>query len=304
MKTTKELLTQLAFVIIAALCSLPTAQAQSQENLVDRVSKEVGVTLPDGYQGKVKEYVNSSKVLEGSGGEFTEQFIKGQMKENWGISKQNQLLFIWDAIYEQVTKKNFYDGEDGNKQRLDDFENAMDNIEACGKKYKQEFIASMQRRSEEANRRSAEADRRSAEADRRSAILIHCILVEMIGCYQLRNSAYENEIEKAKETAKKSIQMCNKFNIDYHALLPLEVQRFYDIKPTSQQNTLTCEKAIVQLLNITLDEIVKLYHLYQKAPNAERDKYDIKHVIESCQEYNVDYKSKLTPEIRRSFGVE
>jgi hypothetical protein len=220
MKTTKELLTQLAFVIIVVLCSLPTAQAQSQENLVDRVSKAVGVTLPDGYQGKVKEDVNSSKVLEGSGGEFTEQFIKGQMKENWGISKQNQLLFIWDAIYEQVTKKNFYDGEDGNKQRLDDFENALDNVEACGKKYKQGYMEYMQRRSEEAKRRSEEAKKQSAECatDGLNQIIRYYLL-----CVNYPSAVVSNEVKETAEYAKHVIGRCKEYNIDYKAILCKEL---------------------------------------------------------------------------------
>ena len=296
---------------------LLAAVTASAQDLVDRVSQAVGVELPSEYKGSVKAYVQGSKVLEGIGGEFTEQFITQQMKENWGINKQNQLLFIWDAIYEQVTKKNFYDGEDGNKQRLDDFEEAMDNIETCGKKYKQDYIAYMQQRSAEARQQSAEARHQSAEARQQSAearqqsaeevqmtkIADYRGFMESIKFYTLRNVATESEIKQAKEHTNHFIKDCNKFNIDYHALLPLEVQRFYDIKPT-KQNTLTCEKAIVQLLNITLDEIVKLYNLYQQAPHAEREKYDIKDVIKSCQEHNVDYKSKLSPEIRKFYGIE
>ena len=291
------------YFTIALLCAILTAQAQ-QENLVDRVSKAVGVELPNEYKVKVKEFVQSSKVLEGSGAIPTEIFITEQMKANWSIGKQNQLLFIWDAIYEQITKKNFYDGEDGNKQRLDDFEKAMDNVEACGKKYKQDYIAYMQQRSAEYKRQSAEADRRSAEAKQSTKIADYQGLLASIEFYTHRHLAYESEIKQAKKHTNYFIEDSKKFNIDYHALLPLDVQKFYDIMPTNQQNTLTCEKAIVQLLNITLDEIVKLYNLYQKAPNAERKKEDIKSVIENCKKYNVDYKSKLTPEILKFYGVE
>jgi hypothetical protein len=115
------------------------------------------VRLPDGYEAKVKEFVTKSKVLEGIRGEFTETWIAGQMKTSWGIDKGNQLLFVWDAVYEQITKKNFYDGEDGNKKRLDEFEKVMDNVEACGKKFKEDFTAYMKQRSAEAERRSAES---------------------------------------------------------------------------------------------------------------------------------------------------
>ena len=275
---------------------LLAAATLSAQDLVDRVSQAVGVELPSEYKAPVKAYVQGSKVLEGDEAIFTEQFITQQMKEDWGINKQNQLLFIWDAIYEQITKKNFYDGEDGNKQRLADFEEAMDNIEACGKKYKQDIIAYMKQQ-------SAEARQQSAEAVQVTKITDYIGLIQSIRFYTLQNIATESEIIQAKKHTNYFIEGCKKFDIDYHALLPLEVQRFYDIKPT-KQNTLTCEKAIVKILNITLDEIVKLYNICQQAPHAEREQIDIKYVIESCQKYNVDYKSKLTPEIRRFYGIE
>lgn len=282
---------------------LLAAATLSAQDLVDRVSQAVGVELPSEYKAPVKAYVQSSKVLEGDEAIFTEQFITQQMKEDWGINKQNQLLFIWDAIYEQITKKNFYDGEDGNKQRLDDFEKALDNIEACGKKYKQDIIAYMKQQSAEARQQSAEARQQSAEAVQVTKITDYIGLIQSIRFYTLQNIATESEIIQAKKHTNYFIEGCKKFDIDYHALLPLEVQRFYDIKPT-KQNTLTCEKAIVKILNITLDEIVKLYNICQQAPHAEREQIDIKYVIESCQKYNVDYKSKLTPEIRRFYGIE
>ena len=275
---------------------LLAAATLSAQDLVDRVSQAVGVELPSEYKAPVKAYVQGSKVLEGDEAIFTEQFITQQMKEDWGINKQNQLLFIWDAIYEQITKKNFYDGEDGNKQRLTDFEEAMDNIKACGKKYKQDIIAYMKQQ-------SAEARQQSAEAVQVTKITDYIGLIQSIRFYTLQNIATESEIIQAKKHTNYFIEGCKKFDIDYHALLPLEVQRFYDIKPT-KQNTLTCEKAIVKILNITLDEIVKLYNICQQAPHAEREQIDIKYVIESCQKYNVDYKSKLTPEIRRFYGIE
>lgn len=176
---------------------------------MDRVSQAVGVELPSEYKGAVKAYVQGSKVLEGSGAIPTEQFIKEQMKNNWGISKQNQLLFIWDAIYEQITKKNFYDGEDGNKQRLEDFEKVMDNIETCGKKYKQDYIAYMERR-------SAEADRENLRLD--SIGVKHA--AEFYNLYiQMPNAAKQEEIDFMKKSTIEVIADCKKYNIDYKAIL-------------------------------------------------------------------------------------
>ena len=301
-------------LLLLALCVAAGMSAQNNEDIVDRVSRAVGVRLPDGYEAKVKEFAMKSRVLEGSGGEFTERWITGQMKTSWGIDRGNQLLFVWDAVYEQITKKNFYDGEDGNKARLDEFEKVMDNVEACGKKYKEDFTAHMKQRSAEAERRSAEADRRSAEADRRSAeaeqsmvIMAYFGLEQCVRFYQLYkknpSTVMPNEISQMKNSTKLTIQDCKEYNIDYYSLLPTEVQSFYDVSPV-QQNSITCDKAKVKILNIVLQEIVKLYDLYQKAPQAEREIKDIKNYIKQCKRNNIDYKAVLRKELGNDKKVE
>lgn len=198
---------------ILFLMMLLAAATLSAQDLVDRVSQAVGVELPSEYKAPVKAYVQGSKVLEGDEAIFTEQFITQQMKEDWGINKQNQLLFIWDAIYEQITKKNFYDGEDGNKQRLADFEEAMDNIEACGKKYKQDIIAYMKQQSAEARQQSAEATKAGVSQIARYYNL----------CKDYPSAVVKEELEETKKYAKHVIKNCQKYNIDYKAILRKEL---------------------------------------------------------------------------------
>jgi len=119
----------------------------------------------------------------------------------------------------------------------------------------------------------------------------------------MRNSATESEIKQSKDVFNRSIKNYQYYKIDFQSLLPTEVQRFYGLNPV-RQNSLTCDKAIVQILNIVLQEIVKLYNLYQKAPQAKREIRDIKDYIKDCKEHNIDYKSKLSPEVRRFYGIE
>ena len=204
---------KLTFLFLLTLLPLMTS-AQSQDNLVDRVSRAVGVRLPDGYEAKVKEFVTKSKVLEGIGGEFTETWIAGQMKTSWGIDKGNQLLFVWDAVYEQITKKNFYDGEDGNKKRLDEFEKVMDNIEACGKKFKEEYTAHMKQRSAEAEKRSAESLTSSLKELVWFNNRVHAKGKEPIT---------PDEIQEWKNDAKKVFTGCKDINLDYKAILRKEL---------------------------------------------------------------------------------
>ena len=203
---------KLTFLFLLTLLPL-MASAQSQDNLVDRVSRAVGVRLPDGYEAKVKEFVVKSKVLEGIGGEFTETWIAGQMKTSWGIDQGNQLLFVWDAVYEQITKKNFYDGEDGNKKRLDEFEKVMDNIEACGKKFKEDFTAYMKRRIAEAERNGKEA---TIGGIRQT--------IRFYNNYKKNPSKVRpDEIKQAKELTASIISNCKYYNMDFKAELRKEL---------------------------------------------------------------------------------
>ncbi len=287
----KRQLLGILLVITACFVAIPPTQAQNTSDIVDRLNTSLGVQLPSQYQTTVKNFVKNSKILSDKDAQtFTEQFIKDQMKTGWGISKQNQLLFVWDAVYGQIIKdKQLYTGEDGNQVRLNEFEKVMEKSEACGKRYNDGFKAYMRQQ--------------SAEARQNIVITAYHILYMNINIYTKRNIAYESEIKKAKEFFNDNIKTFKEHKIDYQSLLPVEVQKFYDIEPV-QQNSLTCEKAKVKTLNIVLQEIVKLYNVYQKAPQAKRKIKDIKDCIEHCKKHNIDYKSKLSPEVCKFFGIE
>ncbi len=208
-------------MMAVSVCGWAQSQPQLQDNLVDRVSRAGGVRLPDGYEAKVKEFVAKSELLQRKSAEaFTEQWIAGQMTTSWGIDKGNQLLFVWDAVYEQITKKNFYDGEDGNKKRLDEFEKVMDNVEACGKKFKEDYTAHMKQR-------SAEADRRIAEADREIIKITYDRLKQLTEFHRLYkknpSTIMPNEISQMMNSAKHIIENCKEYNIDYKAELRKEL---------------------------------------------------------------------------------
>ena len=290
-----------SFVIILVamfFCAMP-AQAQQNEDLVDRVSKAVGVRIPSKYEANIRNLSSMQRVIKDQKScDFIEQFIKDQMKTNWGIKKQDQLLFVWTAICREFKGEYIYDGSDGDDARLEDYLNIEDKFDACSKKFNKEFSAHLQQR-------SAEADRRSAESQQTIVILTYYELYQDIHFYTLRNAAYESEIEIFKKSFKDNIDKCKELKINYQSLLPLEVQKFYGLNPIGNpQNSITCDKAMVQILNIILKEIVKLYNIYQQAPQAKRDIDDIRHYIDSCKKHNIDYKKELTPEMRKFFGIE
>lgn len=164
MKTNKSYL--LITAVLTFLFSLPPTQTLAQETIINRLDKKLDVKLPNDYETKVKEFLdtcfwnvkskdnNTVRDIKTRMQNFTEQLIVEQMKNDWGIDRQNQLLFIWNEIIEQTFGKDIYDGEDGDNKKLQDFEKAIDNIITCGKKYKNGMIPLVKERSAEARQRN------------------------------------------------------------------------------------------------------------------------------------------------------
>ena len=199
------------------------ASAQAQDNLVDRVSRAVGVRLPDGYEAKVKEFVNTNKVLKDEdAADFTVQFIAKEMEKDWKIDKQSQLLFLWHCVYSEITGSNLYNGEGGNAKIKEDFNAPGTNLRIRANKFKfqKELIA-------EADRRIAEADRRSAETDKEIIEITYERLKYLTEFYRLYkknpSTVMPNEISHFNNSSKHIIANCKKYNIDYKAELRKEL---------------------------------------------------------------------------------
>lgn len=193
----------------------------ADSSIVSNIERRTWTVLPRLYVDKIKNFVANNELMKKhSAAEFTENFIVNQMKSGWWISKQNQLLFIWDAVYEQITKKNFYDWEDWDNNRLSEFENTMDSIENCWNKYKKEFIAYMEWRSAEANKEIIRAT--------------NSRLNNLITFYNLYkkdpSSIKQSEINQMQNSAKEIVQDCKQYNIDYKAKLSPEMLKFYGIE--------------------------------------------------------------------------
>jgi hypothetical protein len=218
----KQHLLGILLAVAACFGAYHPTLAQNTKDIVDRLNTSLGVSLPSQYQTTVKNFVKNSKILSDQDAQtFTEQFIKDQMKTSWGINKQNQLLFVWDAVYGQIlNNKQLYTGEHGNQARLDEFEKVIEKAEACGKKYNEGFKTYMRQR-------SAEADRRSAEATRTG-------LNELIWFYDYYKSnpnlVKPNDIKEFKEHSKWIIANCKQYNIDYKSKLSPEIRKFYGIE--------------------------------------------------------------------------
>ncbi len=217
-------------------------EAVSNSNIINNIKMKTGVSLPSPYAQKLENIISINKVMQDKGSaKFIEDFIVKELQKNWWISKENQLLFIRTHIYKEISSKYLYDWSDGDDNRLNEYGDAIEQIEECWKRFRNWYIAYTNQRSAEADKRSAEADKRSAEADKRSAenkqeaikLTNNWInqLIRFYNLYKRSPQAVEHEeISQMKKEAKDIIQDCKKYNIDYKAKLTKEMLNFYNVE--------------------------------------------------------------------------
>ena len=219
-------------LILAWLLNINTPTYAHPNNYKDITTEQVnsnvnrinGIKLPTIYQDKLDDFLLNNTVMKDDGTkEFTINFVEKEMKADWWISKENQLLFIWHSIYRQVTDKDLYDGKDGNQKISEDFNNKVINvrIRSCWQKYRSWFNAYMQQRSADAQQRSADADKNIMHND---SVRLKKSMIEFYEIYTKNPNAVKKEdIDFSKESTKKIIATCKEYWIDYRAILLKEI---------------------------------------------------------------------------------
>ena len=233
MKTVNYLL----IILSVCLCTLSSAYAQHQDDIVDRLNMALGVALPTEYEQIIKDFAANDTIMKTrSATAYTEEFIKEQMKADWGISKQNQLLFIWSEIYEGISKKTLYDWlDDEDEARSNEFYESIHMVNESNENYRKGFKTYMEAKSAEYDRQSAEYDRQSAEYDRQSAEAVKNIMSqdsawvkehmpEFYDIYTTNPAVIkEKDLAFMKQSTQEFIADCKKRGIDYRAILMKEL---------------------------------------------------------------------------------
>ena len=228
---------------ITTVSPQPNVVAAADTSMVAYTEKKTCAKIPSAYKNKIDSVLKENlPVIELNGTNswsFTTDFVLKEMESDWGISKDNQLMFIWDNICKQLTGRYACDNKDSNT--LNDFRIAVKNVRSCGQRYKEGIMPFIEKKSAEFKQRSAEAERRSAEAKRRSAearseIIKTTInrlnnLVEFFGLYKKDpSSVKQDELKFMQRSAKEIIQDCKEYNIDYKSKLSSEVRKFFGVE--------------------------------------------------------------------------
>ena len=246
-----------SFLLIAAvltfLFTLQPTHLLAQENIVDRLNKALNLKLPDKYDAEARKFIEKFEIIKDKDViAFTEKFLVEQMKEDLGVNKQDQYLFLLTTCFEEITRDNLYYGDDENEKRFEDFANVWDKLEQIKKKYGEGLDAYLKQLSAEAKQRSAEVQQRIAEADRQIAEADRKIaeaqqqaaeykaktiksLNELLNLFKkfylsYKQSPNEEQLRKFKENAQELVPLCKKYEVDYKKTLTAEMLKFYGIE--------------------------------------------------------------------------
>ena len=237
---------------ITTVSSQPNVVSAADTSMVAYTEKKTCAKIPSAYKNKIDSVLKENlPVIELNGTNswsFTTDFVIKEMESDWGISKDNQLMFIWISLCEVLSGEYPYGGEDGDSKMIEEFEKAFKYIYACGQRYKdgimpfiEKACAEYDRQSAEARKQSAEARKQSEEYDRRIAearkqseearketMKADSLGIrEMVKYYNLciKNPATNdrNEMQAVISAARDIIQNCKEFGIDYRAIILKEV---------------------------------------------------------------------------------
>ena len=208
----------------------------STSTILDRLDKQIWISLPEKFNGKVLDFVLNDTIMKTkSATDYTEDFIANEIKKDRWINKQNQLLFIRSTIYEWISGDILYDRlDDENEWRWEEYWKALKQINESYDNYKTWFKTYMETKSAEYKQQSTDARQQSADAHQQSADAIAetmkmdtLWIKELIKFYNIyetnSNIIKDEEIKEAKDNAQRFIKDCYKFWIDYKALLIKEI---------------------------------------------------------------------------------
>ena len=218
---------------ITTVSPQPNVVAAADTSMVAYTEMKTCTKIPSAYKNKIDSVLKENLyVIELNGTNswsFTTDFVIKEMESDWGISKDNQLMFIWISLCEVLSGEYPYDGESGDSKMIEEFEKAFKYIDACGKRYKVGIMPFIEKACAEYDRQSAEARKQSAEARKQSAEYIkETMMVDSTGIRDMikaYNNRTTNTCEEVivKNAVKGILQDCHKRGIDYKAIMRREL---------------------------------------------------------------------------------
>lgn len=313
----------LSLLVFLTLAATGVANAQNSAS-----TKWNGLKLPKVYQTKLDDFLANNTVMKDHDAKnFTLNFIEKEMEADWSISKENQLLFIWHAIYKQVTGNDLYDGKDGNQKIAEDFSNKAVNIRirACGQKYRSGIISYMNELSAEAKRdqinQALEKINQSLEILSSSIEKYEQNITEWASGQEARTN-----LQKFKQDKEKIVNRTNEIKYklkDYKQLSDSDWNDLFNSVKKLQsdvieQRTLVAQQRSAEALQRSAEAVknimkqdsiwlkrsmIEFYNIYSRNPDVVKKedidfaKESTKKVIDDCKKRGINYRAILLEEV-------
>ena len=295
---------------ITTVSPQPNVVAAADTSMVAYTEKKTCAKIPSAYKNKIDSVLKENLyVIELNGTNswsFTTDFVIKEMESDWGISKDNQLMFIWISLCEVLSGEYPYDGESGDSKMIEEFEKAFKYIDACGKRYKVGIMPFIEKKSAEFKQRSAEADRRIEEARKQSEEYDRRIAEAR------KQSA---EARKQSEEYDRRIAEARKQSEEYDRRIAEARKQSEEARKQSEE----ARKETMKADSLGIREMVKYYNLCIKNP-ATNDRNEMqavisaaRDIIQNCKKFGIDYRAiilkevsdrRKVDEILKFYGVE
>ena len=295
-----------ALLLTVSLTLSTSVKAQNNNSTVNRteISTKSGdnkeksnkYSMPSIYKDKLSNFLQEEKNLffytrinDVPASKYTVDFVLKEMDSDWGITKDNQLLFIWHCVYGVITGKDLYDGEDGDSKRLGEFEKVLDHLDACESRYKEGIMPF-------AEKLFAEYDRRSAEARQQSIDKGLEALTKIINGFENYITLFQNMINLDGAT-----QTLANFNQEKNALLQRAeilrsgLQSTQHPSATEAENLKKIgEQLLSDLTNQRIIVVKQIYAVIEKnIPEIEKRINSSDHEIVEAKQEIVEAKQKI-----------
>ena len=209
---------------ITTVSPQPNVVAAADTSMVAYTEKKTRAKIPSTYKNKIDSVLKENlPVIELNGTNswsFTTDFVIKEMESDWGISKDNQLMFAWNSLCEVLTGEYPYGGEDGDSKKIEEFEKAFEYIDACGKRYKDGIMPFIKKQ-------IAENKQQIAENIKEIMRLDSIGIKNMVSFYQKRDKLTDAEKSKLSDGFKQLIKDCRIRGIDHIKILLAEVKVNY-----------------------------------------------------------------------------
>ena len=214
---------------ITTVSPQPNVVAAADTSMVAYTEKKTRAKIPSTYKNKIDSvFKENLPVIELNGTNswsFTTDFVIKEMESDWGISKDNQLMFIWDNICKQLTGRYACDNKDSNT--LNDFRIAVKNVRSCGQRYKEGIMPFIEKKVAENKQQIAANEQQIAENIKEIMRLDSIGIKNMVSINQKRDKLTQYETNKLKEGFKKLLEDCKIREIDPIKILLAEVKVKY-----------------------------------------------------------------------------